>query len=62
MEKSGLTYNMQELFNVEGNVSIQVIALGENLCLLEDMVEGELKDLVLDGKEWLSSWFREVCP
>ncbi|KAI5433954.1 hypothetical protein KIW84_020983 [Lathyrus oleraceus] len=28
----------------------------------EDRVEDELKDLVLDEKEWLSRWFREVCP
>lgn len=46
-----MLYNMQKIFNMEGPFSIQVMLLGDKLCLIEDWVEGELKSLVKDGKQ-----------
>lgn len=47
---------------MEGYFAFQVTSLSANLCLLEDIVEGELETLVKEGKEWLSQLFKEVKP
>lgn len=62
VEKSIMSYNMQEIFNIEGYFAIQVTPLGTNICLLKDRVEGELHTLMVDGKNWLTQWFSEVHP
>lgn len=41
----GLTYNMQETFNMEGYLAIKVTPLRANLCLLEER-----------GNERLHNW------
>lgn len=62
VENPGSAYIMQEAFNMEGYFAFQVTSLSANLCLLEDIVEGELETLVKEGKEWLSQLFKEVKP
>lgn len=58
VENPGISYNMQEIFNVNGYFSILVTPLWGNICLLEDKVYGELKDLLINGKQW----FKEARP
>lgn len=49
VENSGLTYSMQEMFHFEGYFSVKVTPMGANLCLLEDLVDWELKALIEGG-------------
>lgn len=60
MDNPGLTYTMQELFQGEGYLSVKVTPLGANLCLLEDLVEGEIEAFVEEGCDYLKQWFKEV--
>lgn len=46
VETTGMAYNLQEYFNMEGYFAVKVTPLGDNLCLLEKCDEGELKALV----------------
>lgn len=57
-----MTYNMQEIFNIEGYFSMYITPPGANMCLLEDIVEGEMQNLTMDRKKWLKHWFKEVHP
>lgn len=34
VETIGMTYNLQEYFNMEGYFAVKVTPLGDNLCLL----------------------------
>lgn len=45
----GESYNIQRHFKMEGVFSIKVTPLGANLCLLEDLEEGFLVDMLGDG-------------
>lgn len=36
---------------------IKVTPLGANLCLLEESEEGEIRNLIREGKYWWSQWF-----
>lgn len=38
----GMTYNLQDIFDMEGYFSIKVTPLGANLCLLEDREDSGL--------------------
>ncbi|XP_058739184.1 uncharacterized protein LOC131611080 [Vicia villosa] len=60
VENPGMTYNMQEYFNMEGYFSVKVTPIGANKCLLEEREEGELEFLVREAKDWLSQWFKEI--
>lgn len=46
IENSGLTYRMQDIFHARGYFFVKVTPLGENLCLLEEHEDGELKALM----------------
>lgn len=60
IEKLGMTYNLQKVFNQEGYFNIKVTPLGANICLLEDDSEGALETLVKEEKVWLGQWFKEI--
>lgn len=46
----------------EGLFSIRVTPLGPNLCLLEDLIEGEVEVLVEERKSWWEQWFFNIKP
>ncbi|XP_058740820.1 uncharacterized protein LOC131613142 [Vicia villosa] len=56
------SYNIQTHFEIEGFFSIKVIPLGANLCLLEEMEEGVISDLMSEGNTWWKQWFRTIKP
>ncbi|KAI5406092.1 hypothetical protein KIW84_052730 [Lathyrus oleraceus] len=60
VENPGMTYNILEIFNIEVYFSLKVPPLEGNLCLLEEIEEGELFELVESGKDWLIKWFLEI--
>lgn len=41
VENSGMFYNIHEAFNMEGCFSINVTPLEANICLLEEIEDGE---------------------
>lgn len=49
VDNPDLTYSLQDIFHSAGYFSVEVTHLGANLCLVEDVVEGEVKDLMEDG-------------
>ncbi|XP_058775736.1 uncharacterized protein LOC131650012 [Vicia villosa] len=60
--KPGITYNLQEIFNSRGHLSIKITPLGANMCLLEDHAEGALQALLWDKERWMKQWFRVLRP
>lgn len=60
VENPGMTYNILEIFNIEFYFSLKVTPLEGNLCLLEEIEEGELFELVESRKDWLIKWFLEI--
>ncbi|CAK8570608.1 unnamed protein product [Lathyrus sativus] len=57
LENVGMSYDVQESFHTEGYFTIKVTPLGANLCLLEEMEEGELKIIMDEAQDWLAQWF-----
>lgn len=53
VENAGMRYNTQEVFHTEGYFRFKVTLLGENLCLLEEIKEGEIKALISKAKYWI---------
>ncbi|XP_058765713.1 uncharacterized protein LOC131639233 [Vicia villosa] len=58
----GEAYNIQTHLEIEGFFSIKVHPLGANLCLLEEMEEGIIKELIEEGKWWWQQWFKSLKP
>jgi hypothetical protein len=58
----GTTYNIQEAFHSQGYFGVKVTPLGSNLALLEGQEEGEVEALMVDAKDWLDQWFKEIRP
>ncbi|XP_058748519.1 uncharacterized protein LOC131621485 [Vicia villosa] len=56
----GMSYNIQTSFEMEGYFSIKVTPLGANLCLLEDIEDGAVRDLIEEGRSWWTQWFSEI--
>lgn len=56
----GMSYNIQNSFELEGYFSIKVTPIGANLCLLEEFEEGVTRDLIEEGRNWWSQWFSEI--
>lgn len=46
VENPGLTYSMKDILHGEGYFLIKVTPLGANLCMLEDLEEGEMEALL----------------
>lgn len=55
-----MTYNIQERMHMEGLFTIKVTPYGVNLCLLEEVEEGEIKALVEEARGWFEQWFDET--
>ncbi|XP_058780930.1 uncharacterized protein LOC131655034 [Vicia villosa] len=62
VEESGMSYNIPEAFNIEGYFRVKVTPIGANLCLLEEMEEGEIVALISKANEWICQWFSEIRP
>ncbi|XP_058747128.1 uncharacterized protein LOC131620126 [Vicia villosa] len=58
----GSSYNIQTYFEMEGMFSIKVTPLGASLCLLEEVEEGFIQDLIGEGNTWWRQWFKEIKP
>ncbi|XP_058775601.1 uncharacterized protein LOC131649870 [Vicia villosa] len=56
----GMTYNIQTCFELEGYFSIKVTSLGANLCLLEEVKEGDIEALIREGEVCWKQWFSEI--
>lgn len=57
---SDLAYGVGKILLEEGIFSVQATPLRQNLCLLEESVEGDLELLLSDGGDWKNKWFKEV--
>lgn len=55
-----MSYNIQIGFKIEGYFSIKVTPLGANFYLLEEFEEGEINNLIKEGKSWWSKWFSSI--
>lgn len=58
MENHGISYNIQEALNMEGYFLIKVTPFGENLYLLEEREEIELKALLEEARDYIWWWFK----
>ncbi|XP_058739160.1 uncharacterized protein LOC131611050 [Vicia villosa] len=58
----GESYNIQTHMEMEGFFSIKVHPLGANLCVLEEMEEGIIKELLEEGIWWWKQWFKNIRP
>lgn len=58
----GSTCNIQTHFEVEGVFTIKVTPMGANLCLMEELEEGYISELIGDGSTWWKQWFKEIRP
>lgn len=58
----GISYNIQDIFNKEGYILIQVTSIGAKLCLIKDKVQGAMKALLEEVGYWLHKSFTEVRP
>ncbi|XP_058740987.1 uncharacterized protein LOC131613324 [Vicia villosa] len=56
----GWAYNIQNQFDMEGVFAVKVLPLGGNLCLLEEVEEGFIEDLLREGESWWRNWFSEI--
>ncbi|MCI61157.1 hypothetical protein A2U01_0082414, partial [Trifolium medium] len=50
VKKSGMSYNIQEIFHSQGYFGDKVTPLGANLVLLEGREEGEVQALLEEAK------------
>ncbi|XP_058775700.1 uncharacterized protein LOC131649953 [Vicia villosa] len=62
VEVPGSTYNIQGALHAEGHFSIKATQMGANLCLLEEMEEGDLVTLIREEPEWFGKWFSDIHP
>ncbi|GAU33402.1 hypothetical protein TSUD_20950 [Trifolium subterraneum] len=62
VKHSGMSYNIQEEFHMQGYFGVKATPLGANLVLLEDKEDGEIKALMEDACGWLEQWFKDIRP
>lgn len=53
-------YNIQTHLEMEGVFAIKITPLGGNCCLLKELEEGFIADLISEGEIWCKTWFTEV--
>ncbi|XP_058733329.1 uncharacterized protein LOC131604933 [Vicia villosa] len=58
----GETYNIQTHLEIEGFFLVKVHPMGANLCMLEEMEEGVIQELLNDASSWWKQWFRSIRP
>ncbi|XP_058759866.1 uncharacterized protein LOC131633166 [Vicia villosa] len=59
---AGETYNVQTHLEVEGFFLIKVHPLGAKLCLLEEIEEGVIEELINEASSWWTQWFKSIRP
>ncbi|XP_058763176.1 uncharacterized protein LOC131636584 [Vicia villosa] len=59
---AGDSYNIQTHLEIDGFFSIKDHPLGANLCLLEEMEEGIIQELIDEGEWWWKQWFKSIRP
>lgn len=52
IKESKHAMNLKNFFHEEGLFGIRLTFLGPNLCILEDLVSGEVEDFIADMKQW----------
>lgn len=57
-----MSYNIQDIFDMEGFFNIITTPLGANLCLLEGRIKGVVEELLGSDSQWLVKWFSNVKP
>lgn len=62
IKNPGVIINFKKIFMEEGLFSIRVTSLGPNLCLLEDLVGGEIESFLEERKGWWEQWFTSFKP
>lgn len=60
VEKSGTTYDIQEALHAEGYFRIKSTPMGANLCLLEEIDEGEVSALIKEDKALVSGFLTYI--
>lgn len=60
VKEVGMTYNIQDLLDIDGFFGVKGTTLGKNLCLMEDRDEGAVERLLENDKPWVERWFAEV--
>ncbi|XP_058742698.1 uncharacterized protein LOC131615243 [Vicia villosa] len=59
---AGETYNIQTHLEIEGFFFIKVHPLGANLCLLEELEEGVIQELINEASSLWKQWFKSIRP
>lgn len=54
--------DLKKIFMEEGMFTIRVTALGPNLCLLEDLVLGEVETFIEERRNWWEGLFKLIKP
>lgn len=57
-----LVVKLKHFFHEEGLLAIRLTILGLNMCILEDLVSGEVENFILDRKPWWEQWFTTIRP
>lgn len=56
----GSMYGVGKRLIEEGIFTVQAIPIGPSLCLLEEIIEGDLDNFLIKGGAWITKWFKEV--
>ncbi|XP_058775277.1 uncharacterized protein LOC131649535 [Vicia villosa] len=56
----GTAFNIQTHLELEGVFGVKVTPLGGNSCLLEELEEGFIEDLIGEGELWWKEWFSVI--
>lgn len=59
---SSETYNLQTHFEIEGFFAVKIISLGAKLCILEELEEGVISELLSEDNTWWKQWFSNIIP
>ncbi|XP_058777078.1 uncharacterized protein LOC131651429 [Vicia villosa] len=57
-----MALEMKKIFLEEGIFTIRVTMLGPNLCVLEDLVFGEVEIFIEERRKWWEQWFKDIRP
>ncbi|XP_058732712.1 uncharacterized protein LOC131604256 [Vicia villosa] len=60
IKEAGKMADLKSLFLEEGIFTIRITRLGPNLCILEDLVEGEVELFMEEKKSWWEQWFSKL--
>ncbi|XP_058775246.1 uncharacterized protein LOC131649501 [Vicia villosa] len=62
IKEAEVALKIKQIFYEEGLFSIRITLLGPNLCLLEDLVCGEVEALIEERRGWWENWFFSIRP